>query len=81
VPGYEVMSWNGLAAPAGTPKAVINRLYKAMVEALALPDVKQRFAELAVDARPDTPEGFRKLVASEIVKWGKVIETAKIPKQ
>ena len=81
VPGYEVMSWNGLAAPSGTPKAVINRLNKAMVEALALPDVKQRFAELAVDARPDTPEGFRKLVASEIVKWGKVIETAKIPKQ
>jgi tripartite-type tricarboxylate transporter receptor subunit TctC len=81
VPGYEVMSWNGFGAPAGTPKAVINRLNKAIVEALALPDVKQRFHELAVDPRPDTPEGFRKLVASEIAKWGKVIETAKIPKQ
>jgi tripartite-type tricarboxylate transporter receptor subunit TctC len=81
VPGYEVMSWNGFGAPAGTPKAIINRLNRAIVEALAMPDVKQRFAELAVDARPDTPEGFRKLVASEIVKWGKVIETAKIPKQ
>ena len=81
VPGYEVMSWNGLAAPAGTPKAVINRLNRAVTEALAMPDVKQRFQELAVDARPDTPEGFRKLVASEIVKWGKVIEQAKIPKQ
>jgi len=52
-----------------------------MVAALAMPDVKQRFAELAVDARPDTPEGFRKLIASEIAKWGKVIETARIPKQ
>jgi tripartite-type tricarboxylate transporter receptor subunit TctC len=81
LPGYEVMSWNGFAAPAGTPKAVINRLNKAMVEALALPDIKQRFADLAVDTRPDTPEGFRKLVASEIVKWGKVIEAAKIPRQ
>ncbi len=81
LPGYEVMSWNGFGAPAGTPKAVINRLNKAILEALAMPDVKQRFAELAVDARPDTPEGFRKLVASEIVKWGKVIETARIPKQ
>ena len=81
VPGYEVMSWNGVAAPAGTPKAVINRLNRAVTEALAMPDVKQRFQELAVDARPDTPEGFRKLVASEIVKWGKVIEQAKIPKQ
>jgi len=81
VPGYEVMSWNGFGAPAGTPKVVISRLNKAVVDALATPDVKQRFQELAVDARPDTPEGFRKLIASEIVKWGKVIETAKIPKQ
>jgi len=81
LPGYEVISWNGFGAPAGTPKPVIDRLNKAMVEALAMPDVKQRFAELAVDARPDTPEGFRKLIASEIAKWGKVIETARIPKQ
>jgi len=81
VPGYEVMSWNGIGAPAGTPKAVIDRLNRAISEALAMPDVKQRFQELAVDTRPDTPEGFRKLVASEIVKWGKVIETARIPKQ
>ncbi|MGH8634994.1 MAG: Bug family tripartite tricarboxylate transporter substrate binding protein [Burkholderiales bacterium] len=81
VPGYEVMSWNGLAAPTGTPKAVINRLNQAVTEALALPDVKQRFQELAVDTRPDTPEGFRKLVASEIVKWGKVITDANIPRR
>jgi tripartite-type tricarboxylate transporter receptor subunit TctC len=81
VPGYEVISWNGVAAPAGTPKAVIDRLNRAITEALALPDVNQRFQELAVEPRPDSPEGFRKLVASEIVKWGKVIEQAKIPKQ
>ena len=81
VPGYEVMSWNGIGAPAGTPKAVINRLNQAVTAALAMPDVKQRFQELAVDTRPDTPEGFRNLIASEISKWGKVIETAKIPRQ
>ena len=81
VPGYEVMSWNGIGAPAGTPKAVIFRLNQAVTAALAMPDVKQRFQELAVDTRPDTPEGFRNLIASEINKWGKVIETAKIPRQ
>jgi tripartite-type tricarboxylate transporter receptor subunit TctC len=81
VPGYEVMSWNGIGAPTGTPKAVINRLNKAVAEALAMPDVVQRFHELAVDTRPDTPEGFRKLVASEIAKWKAVIEKAGIPKQ
>jgi tripartite-type tricarboxylate transporter receptor subunit TctC len=81
VPGYEVISWNGIGAPTGTPKAVINRLNKAVAEALAMPDVKQRFQELAVETRPDTPEGFRKLIASEITKWSKVIETANIPRQ
>ena len=81
VPGYEVSSWNGIGVPARTPRAIIDRLNRALAEALATPDVKQRFQELAVDTRPDTPEGFRKLVASEIVKWGKVIETAKIPRQ
>jgi len=81
VPGYEVMSWNGIGAPTGTPKAVINRLNQAVAGALAMPDVRQRFQELAVETRPDTPEGFRRLIASEINKWGKVIETAKISRQ
>ena len=81
VPGYEVSSWNGIGAPARTPRPIIDRLNRAIAEALAMSDVKQRFQEMAVDVRPDTPEGFRKLIASEIVKWTKVIETAKIPKQ
>ena len=81
VPGYEVTSWNGIGAPTGTPKAVVSRLNQAVAGALAMPDVAQRFQELAVEVRPDTPEGFRKLIASEIGKWGKVIETAKIPRQ
>jgi len=81
VAGYEVMSWNGIGVPARTPRAIIERLNRAAVEGLSSPDLKQRFNELAVETRPDTPEGFRKLVASEIVKWRKVIEGAKIPKQ
>ena len=81
VPGYEVTSWNGVGVPAKTPRAVIDRLNRAIVEALAAPDVKQRFAELAVDTFPSTPEAYRKHIAAEIDKWRKVIETAKIPKQ
>ncbi len=81
VPGYEVMSWNGIGVPARTPRAIIERLNRAAVDGLNAPDLRQRFNELAVETRPDTPEGFRKLVASEIVKWRKVIEAAKIPKQ
>lgn len=81
VRGYEVTSWNGIGVPAKTPRAIIDRLNRAMAEALVASDVKQRFQELAVEARPDTPEGFRKLIASEIAKWRKVIENAGIPKQ
>jgi tripartite-type tricarboxylate transporter receptor subunit TctC len=81
VPGYEVMSWNGIGVPASTPRAIIERLNRAAVDGLNAPDLRQRFNELSVEARPDTPDGFRKLVASEIVKWRKVIEAAKIPKQ
>ncbi|MGH8661112.1 MAG: tripartite tricarboxylate transporter substrate binding protein [Burkholderiales bacterium] len=81
VPGFEVTSWNGIGVPAKTPRAIIDRLNRAMTEVLAAPDVKQRFQELAVDTFPNTPEGYRKHIAAEIAKWGKVIETARIPKQ
>jgi len=81
VPGFDVSSWNGLGVPAKTPRAIIERLNRALNEALAAPDVKQRFAEQAVDVFPSTPEGYHKHTAAEIAKWTKVIETAKIPKQ
>lgn len=81
VPGFEVTSWNGIGVPARTPHPIIDRLNRALTEALAAPDVRQRFQELAVDTFPSTPEAYRKHIAAEIAKWGKVIETAKIPRQ
>jgi tripartite-type tricarboxylate transporter receptor subunit TctC len=81
VPGFEVTSWNGIGVPAKTPRAVIDRLNRAVAEAQAAPDLKQRFAEMAVDTFPNTPEGYRKHIAAEIAKWRKVIDTARIPKQ
>jgi tripartite-type tricarboxylate transporter receptor subunit TctC len=81
VPGFEVTSWNGIGVPAKTPRAVIDRLNRAVAEAQAAPDLKQRFAEMAVDTFPNTPEGYRKHIAAEIAKWRKVIDTARIPRQ
>lgn len=81
VPGFEVTSWNGIGVPAKTPRAVIDRLNRAVAEAQSAPDLKQRFAEMAVDTFPNTPEGYRKHIAAEIAKWRKVIDTARIPKQ
>jgi tripartite-type tricarboxylate transporter receptor subunit TctC len=81
VPGYEVIAWNGIGVPAKTPRAIIDRLNKAMLAALASPEVKQRFQELGVEARPSTPEAFHKFLVSEIAKWKAVTEKARIPKQ
>ncbi|MBI2296833.1 MAG: hypothetical protein HYU76_12570 [Betaproteobacteria bacterium] len=61
--------------------SIINRLNQAVHDALAAPDIRQRFPELGVEARPATPEAFRELLISEIAKWKAVIEKAKIPRQ
>jgi tripartite-type tricarboxylate transporter receptor subunit TctC len=81
VPGYDVASWNGLAAPAKTPRPVIERIHQEVVKALGSADVQKRFAELGVEARASSPEELRKFFAAESSRWSKVVETAKIPKQ
>src|SRR5260221_423410 len=81
VPGYQASSWNGVAAPARTPKPVIDRLNREVSAAVAAPEVRNRLQELGVDARAGTPEALGALLAAEIVKWRIVIERAGIEKQ
>jgi len=81
VPGYDVASWNALAAPAKTPQPILDKIHGALVKALASPDVQKRFAELGVEGRSSTPEQLREFYASETRRWTKVVEIAKIPKQ
>ena len=81
VPGYEVVGWNGIAAPAKTPKAVIERLNREIVAAVGSPQIKARFQELGVEPFTSTPDGMRKFVVSEIAKWNAVIDKAKIQRQ
>ncbi len=81
VKGYDVASWNALAAPAKTPQPIIDKLHDAVVKALDAPDVKKRFAELGVEPRPSSPEELKAFYASEAERWTKVVERAGIPKQ
>ena len=81
VPGYDVASWNALAAPAKTPQPILEKVHDALVKALAAPDVQKRFAELGVEGRPSTPEELKAFYASEMKRWTQVVERAKIPKQ
>lgn len=81
LPGYDVASWNGIAAPAKTPPAIIERLNRELVRALALPEIQQRFTELGVEARSSTPDWLKAFLVSESEKWGRVIAQARIEKQ
>ena len=81
LPGYDVASWNGIAAPARTPAAIIERLNREINAVLALPETRQRFLELGVVPRPSTPAEHKALLVAEIGKWRDVIAKAKIEKQ
>src|SRR5882672_8268627 len=81
VPGYEASAWNGVAAPAKSPRAIIERLNREINAAVAVPEMRQRLQDLGVDARGSTPEALRELLISETAKWKAVVERAKIEKQ
>ena len=76
--GYQIVGWNGLFVPAGTPPAIINKLYTGVVSALALPDVKERLSVLGADGVGDTPQHFAAFIKADIAKWAQVVKTAGI---
>jgi tripartite-type tricarboxylate transporter receptor subunit TctC len=81
VAGFDVRSWIGLAAPAGTPKAIIERLNAEVQKAIQLPDVRARLEALGGEARGSTPQEMKERVVSEVARWKKVITDSKIPQQ
>jgi tripartite-type tricarboxylate transporter receptor subunit TctC len=81
VPGYEVVSWNGVFAPHGTSAQIIDILNKAIREIVDTAEVKQRYAELGIEAKAGTPEELKARLTADIGKWAAVIERAGIPKQ
>ncbi|WPH23568.1 Bug family tripartite tricarboxylate transporter substrate binding protein [Variovorax paradoxus] len=78
VPGYEAFEWNGLLLPAGTPEPVAAKLHKALVEVLKEDEVKQRFADVGVQAVGSTPAEFAVFLKKEDAKWAEVIRKGSI---
>lgn len=78
VPQYDVASWNALAAPAGTPQPVIERLNAAAREAVASPAVRQRMKELGMRGQAGSPAELQALLDSEIRRWREVVTAAGI---
>jgi tripartite-type tricarboxylate transporter receptor subunit TctC len=80
-PGFEVTSWYGACAPAGTPAPVLDKLHGDLVKVLQLPDVVQRFTELVVDPAWQSRDDFATFMRAEATRWAKVVKDAGIPTQ
>lgn len=73
VPDFVVAHWYGVLASRGTPPAIVKLLNQEITRALEQPDVKERFAGLALDIAPLGPEEFRKLIESDVKRWKEVV--------
>jgi tripartite-type tricarboxylate transporter receptor subunit TctC len=78
LPGIDVTSWLGLAAAAGTPRPIVERLNREMRASLAEPDIRERLASVGNTPMPSTPDEMQQRIASEIARWSKVVEERKI---
>ena len=76
--GFDVSSWVGIMAPAKTPRAVIDKLNAVIVAALKEPDLRERYATLGVEPVANTPEQFAEQIKTDLARWQKVVEAAKI---
>ncbi|MVW78892.1 Bug family tripartite tricarboxylate transporter substrate binding protein [Bordetella sp. 02P26C-1] len=76
LPGYEIVLWNGVWAPAGTPKPIIQKMNQAINAVLNDPEVQQTFRSQGSTPAGTTPEAFAKLVDSEIKKWGDLVRSS-----
>ncbi|KAB2912342.1 MAG: tripartite tricarboxylate transporter substrate binding protein [Hyphomicrobiaceae bacterium] len=76
LPGYECAAWFAFLAPRGTPKPIVERLNKSVVDALQDAALRKRLIEIGADPASSSPEELRSLISSEIVKWREVIAKA-----
>ncbi len=81
VAGFQASSWNALAAPAKTPRAVIDRLAREVAATVADAEVQSKLRELNIDPRSSTPEQTTALLVNDIQRWSRVIERSGIPRQ
>jgi tripartite-type tricarboxylate transporter receptor subunit TctC len=77
-PGFDVVIWNALFAPAATPPAVLAKLHGEINRVLAQPETKELLLRQGAEVQPMTDAAFRELIKTEYERWGKVIREAKI---
>jgi tripartite-type tricarboxylate transporter receptor subunit TctC len=78
VPGYEVLGWNGILAPAATPAPIVQRLNLEICAILAEPEVKQKLEQQGAEPAPADPETFARRIRDDVAKWTELIRAAGI---
>lgn len=81
VPDFEVNSWYGVCAPAGTPEALLDKINADVHAVMRIPEVEQRLSELGMPPAPTTRDEFDAFMRKEIAHWAEVVRDANIPKQ
>lgn len=74
LPGYELIAWFGISAPAGTPTEIITRLNLEIVKSMKSPDLKDRLLDQGIEVYTNTPAQFSEYIKSEIINWRKVVK-------
>lgn len=80
LPGFDIMSWSGIVAPAGLPDEIVQRLHVEIVRVLEVPEVRDRLALLGSRAAPRSPEDFRAMIEQQIENWTLVVDEAGLEK-
>jgi tripartite-type tricarboxylate transporter receptor subunit TctC len=78
LPGYEIIAWFALMAPAKLPDAIVQRLHDANMKMLAKPEIRERFATIGTDVAPMNPAELGKFIQAEVANWAKLVKLAGI---
>jgi len=78
VPGYEVVSWFGVLAPAGTPRDIVNLMHSQIARAVAQPDLREKYVALGSEPTTNTPQEFQTLIRESVAKFGQIAKGAGI---
>jgi len=81
LPGFEVNSWYGLCAPAGTPTPILDKVHADLTAVLRMPEIQQRFKDMVIEVAPTSREEFAQFIRAEAARWARVIKAAGIPQQ
>jgi tripartite-type tricarboxylate transporter receptor subunit TctC len=77
LPGYEVVGWNGILAPAKMPRAIIDRLHDEIVKVIRAPDVEASILAQAIEPIGNTPEEFSRIIRADVARWAKILKGVK----